>query len=308
MEFNWITCTVLPLAGFVGMVAGGYWAVGCSWLIVPVTLLLGATPMEAAGIALLQMTPSLLPVVIRDVPKLGWRKGDFGRGLILPLAVASMVFSFAGRPLNVYFYERFGNIVFQSFFAAVQVVIGFNVIFGRVASYGAEIPSFGGGAQRSAAGFGAFAGLISSFLGIGGGMLFRPLLANYYKLPEKETANGTRTLLFATAFAGGIAYIFGTDGIHWRIPCFAMLTALGGVLGFPLGVRIHRVVHGNGYAIHIHRSFAMISGLIVFNLVLTLAGLVNLSRWVMIGFAAGLLAYFFIFAKYTEKYPLKHRK
>ncbi len=300
---NWICWIVLPLAGFVGMVSGGYWGIGCSWLIVPTTLLLGATPMEAAGIALLQMVPSILPVAVRDAPILGWSSGSFGRNLVIPLALASLLFSFLGRPVNVFLYDHFGATAFQCFFAAVMIYLGLKIFFSRPVAYGASLPVFGSKNLPSAYGFGALVGLLSSLLGIGGGMFFRPLLAGYYQVPEKETANAVRLLLLLTAFGGGVAYVFTTEGIHWQIPCFAGLVTLGGMAGFPLGVRIHRVVLDNGYARHIHKSFAIIAFIVVINLIFTVAGQIAFCRYLMMALAVLLLVYLVCFARYTARHP-----
>ena len=60
-----------PLIGFIGMMSGGYWGVGCGWIVVPTMLILGFSPFEAVGIGLLQMAPSTLPTVIRQFPEIG---------------------------------------------------------------------------------------------------------------------------------------------------------------------------------------------------------------------------------------------
>ena len=58
-----------PLLGFVGMLSGGYWGVGCGWIVVPVLLILGFEPLDAVGIGLLQMVPSTLLTVMRQAPE-----------------------------------------------------------------------------------------------------------------------------------------------------------------------------------------------------------------------------------------------
>lgn len=308
MHVDLLTLLVLPLAGFVGMVSGGYWGIGCSWLIVPTALLLGATPMEAAGVALFQMLPSVLPVVMRDAPKLGWQKHDLGRTLILPLAVGSFLFSFGGHPVNEYLFSRFSDTAFQCFFAAVMMYLGAKILTSRPAAYGETTkrhcrPRAGKYAALPALVFGAAIGFLSSLLGIGGGMFFRPLLAQHYHIPEKETANAARLLLLVTSFAGGLAYVVAGGTVQWRIPAFAGLVALGGVAGFPLGVRIHRIVHAAGYAAHIHKSFALVAFLVVLNIALRLTGHAAFSRYLMIALAALLLAYLALFAIYAKRHP-----
>ena len=33
-----------PLVGFLGMMSGGYWGVGCGWIVVPTMLIFGMSP------------------------------------------------------------------------------------------------------------------------------------------------------------------------------------------------------------------------------------------------------------------------
>lgn len=57
-----------PLVGFLGMMSGGYWGVGCGWIVVPTMLILGMGPFEAVGIGLLQMVPSTILTVAKQAP------------------------------------------------------------------------------------------------------------------------------------------------------------------------------------------------------------------------------------------------
>ena len=306
MEIFWYHWLILPLAGFIGMYSGGYWGIGCSWLIVPVMLLSGATPAEAAGVALLQMVPSVLPTVLRDIPKLGWESGSLGRGLLIPLALASLLFSIGGRPANDFLFAHCGDIAFRGFFMLIMIWLGLKIFFSRPVSYGSEIPRFGVERIPSAFVFGAICGFFSSLLGIGGGMLFRPLLGGFYKVPEKETANSVRFLLLITALAGGVSYLFANETIHWRMIVFAALVAAGGMIGFPYGVALHKKVYENGYAVHIHKSFAVIALMVVLNLILTMAGFLPAARICMVALAVLLSVYLVCFGRYTVMHPARH--
>lgn len=300
---HWFAWAVIPAVGFVGMISGGYWGIGCSWLIVPVLLLLGATPMEAAGAALIQMVPSILPVVVRDAPALGWRSGKLGRSLILPLGLAGVVGAWFGRTANLFLYRHFDAVAFQCIFAAVMVYLGSRIFFGTPENYGRELPRFGPEDAPGACAAGLLSGTLSSLLGIGGGMFFRPVLAGYYKIPEKETGNAVRLLLLLTSLAGGVAYMTGGDGLQWHIPAIAGLFAVGGMAGFPIGVKLHRIVVANNYSTHIHRSFAVIAWLVAVNLLLTVAGFRGVGRIAMIAVALLLTGYLFCFAHFAAKHP-----
>ena len=45
----WYAYFIFPLIGFIGMFCGGFWSVGCGWLIVPTMLIFGFQPLEAVG-------------------------------------------------------------------------------------------------------------------------------------------------------------------------------------------------------------------------------------------------------------------
>ena len=303
MDIAWYCWVLLPLAGFVGMYSGGYWGVGCSWLIVSIMLLLGATPMEAAGVALLQMVPSMLPTAIKEAPKLGWKKGDIGLNLVLPLMIVSGIFSFSGRPVNAYFYERFGDVAFRCFFAAIMVYLCIKVLASRPQAYGSRVPRFGAKTLLPVIGAGSVIGSLSALLGVGGGVFFRPLLAVGFKIPERETARAVRMLLLSTTFFGGISYVLAPGGIDWHIPAFAGLVTIGGMLGFPFGVRLHKTVYEAGYALHIHKSFAIIAFLVVLNQTLNLAGYKEFARLLMIAMSVFLFLYLWLFGVYAKRHP-----
>ena len=305
MHIQWCHFLVLPVAGFIGMLAGGYWRIGCSWLIVPVMLLMGATPMETAGIALLQMIPSILPEGIRVARKLGWNKrGGLGLTLLLPLALASAMGAFFGRTVNVILYHLFGDIAFSCLFTALMVFLGLQVLFSRTREYGSALPVFHSKDVFASVGFGWATGLFSSLFGIGGGMLFRPLLASYFKVPEKETADSVCLLLLTTALAGGVSYTYTNGTFHMGMIYPALLIAIGGMLGFRCGVNIHRTVLVNGYAQHIHKSFAIVSLIVVINLILKMTGHIATSRYLLIGISILLAVYLTLFARYSKRNQL----
>lgn len=295
---------VLPIAGFIGMLAGGYWRIGCSWLIVPVLLLMGASPMETVGVALLQMIPSILPEGIRVTRELRWNQwGELGLTLVLPLALAGTIGAFFGRTINIILYDYFGDIAFSCLFAVLMIFLGVQILFGRTAEYGSTLPVFNQRDFLTSIGFGYIAGLLSSLFGIGGGMFFRPVLASYYKVPEKETADAVCLLLLTTAMAGGFFYLYSNGVFHIRMIYPALLIAGGGIFGFRCGVMIHKTVLVNGYAKHIHKSFAIVSLIVVINLVLKMTGHIVISRYLMIVISLLLAAYLIFFALYTKCNP-----
>lgn len=302
----WATLAVVaPLVGFIGMFSGGFWGVGCGWLIVPTMLVFGFTPMEAVGVGLLQMVPSIVGTVAKEAPGIGWGRGSFGRNLVVPMALGALATAFCGRPINVFFHRHFGSTAISAAFGVFMLTILFQTLFGKTRKYGDETPLVFSGKSRFwafAAGLGA--GVFSSVLGVGGAMVFRPALASGFKASEKDVARAVRFLLLTTTLTGGVAYLFSDDGFDWTILLLSALIALGGAVGFPLGAKCHRIVLDAGYVERTQRSFAIICGIVVVNVALTLAGRPEWSRVAMMVAAVGLLVYLLLFVRRAQKRPL----
>ncbi len=83
----------------------------------------------------------------------------------------------------------------------------------------------------------------------------------------------------------------------------SMLVAAGGIFGFPLGAKLHRIVYDAGYAQHIHKSFAIIAATVPVNTLFNIFGLAALSRRLMLAVAVMLAAYLTLFSLYAKKNP-----
>ena len=290
-----------PLIGFIGMMSGGYWGVGCGWIVVPTMLILGFSPFEAVGIGLLQMAPSTLPTVIRQFPEIGWGPGSAGRCLALPLGTGAMLTSLAGQSIHARRFDRFGAAPLSLMLCAVILAIAVQTLCSRTRCYDDELPPLTPRMGRIAFGTGLATGLLSSMLGVGGGILIRPLLTGGFKLPEYFTSRLVRLLVLLTTVTGGATYLVQSGKFDRTIFLASMLVAAGGMFGFPLGVKMHRIVYEAGYAQHIHKSFAFIAFALLLNTVFNLAGLTALSRVSMLLIGAGLTCYLAGFSLYARR-------
>lgn len=290
-----------PLIGFIGMMSGGYWGVGCGWIVVPTMLILGFSPFEAVGIGLLQMAPSTLPTVIRQFPEIGWGPGSAGRCLALPLGTGAMLTSLAGKSINARLFDRFGAAPLSLMLCAVILAIAVRTLCSRTRCYDDELPPLTPRMGRIAFGTGLATGLLSSMLGVGGGILIRPLLTGGFKLPEYFTSRLVRLLVLLTTVTGGATYLVQSGKFDRTIFLASMLVAAGGMFVFPLGVKMHRIVYEAGYAQHIHKSFAFIAFALLLNTVFNLAGLTALSRVSMLLIGAGLTCYLAGFTLYARR-------
>ena len=295
---------LLPLIGFIGMFSGGYWGVGCGWLIVPTMLIFGFTPNEAVGVGLLQMVPSILTTTIKDIKSLEWNKNSVAVRLVIPLGVGAFLLAFSGKFINKIFYEKFGSIALLTIFCIFMITLGNIVLFGKTTDYEATIPTISNKQSIVAFFIGMIVGVFSSVMGVGGAIFFRPTLANIFKVPETITAKSIRILLLITTFTGGMYYTFANGKINWTIIIMSLVIAIGGMIGFPLGTKVHKLIINNGYAKYVNKSFAIVAFIVLINTILNIFGLVMFSRYLMIIIAVLLFISINIFKNYTTKHKL----
>ncbi len=294
---------IAPLVGFAGMMSGGYWGVGCGWIVVPTMLILGFDTFSAIGIGLLQMLPPTILTVYRQYPEIGWKRGEPGRTLALPIAAGAFLTSLAGKSVNTVLIGLWGAETIQWLIIAMILFLIFQTLCSRTACYGDALPEIGPRKSGIAFGTGLLTGLVSSMLGVGGGILVRPLLTSGFRMPEYYTSRIVRFLLLVTTGTGGLTYLFHSGGIDWHVLWISMLVAFGGMFGFPVGVRMHTIVYDGGYAQHIHKSFGFMGFAVLTNTILNMAGLEMFSRFLMLALGFLLCVYLFLFTLYTKKHP-----
>ena len=303
MNIAWYLYFILPVIGFVGMFAGGYWGVGCGWLIVPVMLIFGFSPAEAVGVSLLQMVPSTLPVAIKDFSKINWGRRSFGKRMILPLGIGCFITAFTGRFINDYLYALFGSTALMIIFCFVNLLIGYQTLFSKPIRNENALPFFSRKQSWIAFFGGLGTGIFSSLLGIGGAMIIRPILVNIFKVPEQWTARAVRILLLLTTSTGGLFYVISSGKqVGLEIFVLTLIIAAGGLMGFPLGVKCNNIVCANGRALTLQRSFVVIPVIVLSNTILKLLGLTNISRVLSLTFAVLLFFYIVGFTVYSQKH------
>lgn len=294
----------LPLIGFIGMFSGGYWGVGCGWLVVPTMLIFGFTPNEAVGVGLLQMVPSIMMSVLKDIKSLEWKRESVATKLVIPLGFGAFLLAFSGKIVNRFFYERFGSIALLIIFCIFMVTLSSIVLFGKTSEYETKVPVISNKQSIVAFFIGMVVGVFSSIMGVGGAIFFRPTLANIFKVPELITAKCIRVLLLITTFTGGIFYTFAEGKADWTIITMSLLIAIGGMIGFPLGIKVHNVILANGYEKYVNKSFAIVTCIVLTNTLLNIFGFIMFSRYLMITIAILL----FIAINLFKSYTIKHKR
>jgi hypothetical protein len=251
------------LTGFCAMLSGGFWGLGGGWLIMPALLLAGVNIETAIVASLLQMIPSTLPTVIRQLPAIGWRNGSWGYAVALPVCFFSFAGSLAGKPLGDLMLSFFGSrkpqealylfimalIFFETLRSSQKTALRDELDNGKIKLDGRK--------QLLAAISGIITGAISSLLGIGGGSLVRPVMKSFLKVPEKIAGMILRLSVLIVAVSGSASYLAGkTDSVKDSL-WLALFLTIGGIPAFALGSRMHSIVTSAGDDRTADSSFAL---------------------------------------------------
>ncbi|MBQ4178130.1 MAG: sulfite exporter TauE/SafE family protein, partial [Elusimicrobia bacterium] len=204
-----------------------------------------------------------------------------------------------------FFYERFGSIALLVIFCIFMVTLGSLVLFGKTTEYETDVPKISNTQSLIAFFIGMVVGVCSSIMGVGGAIFFRPTLANIFKVPEMITAKSIRILLLVTTFTGGMYYTFADGKPDWTIIIMSLIIAAGGMIGFPMGIKIHNTILANGYGKYVNKSFAIVTLIVLTNTLLNIFGFVVFSRYLMITIAVLLFISINVFKNYTDTHKIK---
>ena len=226
-----------------------------------------------------------------------------GKAIPLPVMAGALITSLAGRFINEALKDRFGAAPLQWMSNVFISFIAFQTLCSRTACYNDAMPELT--PRKSAIGFvsGMVTGLISSLLGVGGGIVIRPLLTSGFKVPEFYTSRIVRLMVLVTTTCGGAMYLCRPADNHLVILLVAACVAVGGVIGFPLGAKMHHIVYDAGYAQHIHKSFASIAVIIPVATLLKIFGQMRASQIISGAAAVILFVYLCTFTWYAKTHP-----
>jgi uncharacterized membrane protein YfcA len=174
------------------------------------------------------------------------------RGLVKPklallFGLSGVVTAFLGARLTAF---ASGSLLMHAF-AAVMLVVGVGMLFGKGRAVAATGEARRGEPRLTAAVMaGAGVGLVTGFLGVGGGFLIVPALTAFTDLDVRE-AIGTSLLVIAINSAAGFVGHLG--GGHLDLGLIAGLTA-SAVAGAALGERVARGVP----ALKLRRGFGLL--------------------------------------------------
>ena len=272
------------ILGLVSSVAGGFWGLGCGWLVVPGLLLLPGEISQpvAAGACMMQLLPSTFLTVRKQFRTIGWKKNSWGLKAALPLCGFSFVGGFFGRHAGDGIEALTGGrIAHQYLYVALLFYILWKTIGSNKNQREADATP-GDIKFRPVAIIGLFEGVVASLLGIGGGTLNRPVMRNVLRIPEESTAKIGRLGVFVTALSGTIGYSINNPQLG-QMTSIAGAIAVGGIIGFPVGAAVHAKLINAGKGHLAEKSFALVVGLVLASIIFKLAGFESIGRLIMAG-------------------------
>ncbi len=216
-----VTVVLVLIAGFFTGVLSGVFGVGGAVISTPAILLLGATPLQAVGSTLPSIIPSSISGTLRYQ-----REGLVIRRVVLVTGLAGATCAALGAIASDLIPGR----------GHVQMVLTAGLMAFtayRTASMGPPPTGDGDAAAdfdlrvTRLAGIGVLAGLLSGFLGVGGGILMVPAFTGIVRLPLKAAIGTSLACVGVIAIPGTITHqILGN--VNWFYALPLMATAIPG--------------------------------------------------------------------------------
>lgn len=195
----------------------GLTGAGGSVVTLPVLVYLaGVTPVRAVALSLLVVGAAALVGAIHR-----WRAGEFHPRAALLFAVSGMAAAWAGAKLT----PLVAPALLMAGFASLMIVVSLQMIVSREERI-AIIPDC---RPLRCVAAGAGVGLLTGFLGVGGGFLLVPALVKFARLPLRMAA-GTSLAVIAFNSASGLLAHLSSGPVDWRLGITFVTLAVAGVL------------------------------------------------------------------------------
>ncbi len=219
---DWVTITLVLVAGFFTGMLSGVFGVGGAVISTPAILLLGATPLQAVGSTL----PSIIPSSISGTLRYS-RDGLVRRRVVLFTGLAGAAFAAAGAIAS----DRFpGHGHVQMVMTAALMAFTAH----RTGTGGRVPATVNGDGTRTynlrptlLIGIGLLAGLLSGFLGVGGGILMVPAFTALVGLDLKEAIGTSLACVGIIAIPGTLAHHL-LGNVNWFYAVPLMVSAIPG--------------------------------------------------------------------------------
>jgi len=225
----------------------GLTGAGGSIITLPVLVYLaGLPPKEAVGLSLFIVGAAALVGAIRR-----FRSGEIHLKAVLMFAISGMAGAAGGARLT----PLVSGKVLMVIFAVLMLAVAINMLVGQriEADPKAECRPV----RCLLAGLGV--GVLTGFIGVGGGFLLMPALVKFAKLPLR-VATGTSLAVISFNSAAGFVSHFGEAPPRWTLAlAFAAIAAAGVILGsfFAKRLPVARLRQGFAFMVIITGSFVL---------------------------------------------------
>lgn len=292
--------TLVGLVGLVGGVCGGVWGIGAGWVVVPPLLFLGVPYHIAVGTSILHMAAkSFVPSLTRwRALQASDRRETFR--LAWPMALGSVAAVVLGVKLLSYAKARASAplVVDTAYIVLLALIVGYGLYEllrkprrGRLTGTPALLVSGGGGLAT---------GVLAGLLGVGGGLVRRPLLTYVIRTPEAATGAISQITVLFTSVVGAFFH-WGEGNIGWSV---AIPLIAGGVVGQWLGTAIAQRLDKAMMRAVPRLSFLAAAGGLLLATVVKLAGCVTASRGIVVALGIGIIGLIAVqLAKATKRPP-----
>lgn len=211
---NYLIGGISFVAAFIFSLGG----IGAAIILIPILVSLGIPINMAKPVGLFYNTVSLSGASISNIKN---KRLDFKVGI--PIIIFSFLFAIVGAYLSKYIPKKIILLLFIGFL----LFSGFMFLFHKKKekdTFRTDTPYF------SLSLIGAFAGLLSGMLGIGGGGIISPLMLMLGFNPKKITAITAFVVPFSS-FSGFLTYWY-MGIVDWKL---VFITSVAGVAGATLG-------------------------------------------------------------------------
>lgn len=217
------------LLGGVISVLSGFFGVGGGFILTPILLLIGFSPLEAITTSLFFTVGTSLSGITAHIrlKNILWKEG-------LIMGLSGIAATQLARPL-VYFLESRGwdDIVIPSLYILLLAYFAFSMIRqGKKKDEGSEAPQVFSVPKLMAVGF--VGGFVSASLGVGGGFVIVPLIITMLGFNPRKAVGTSLFAVLLIVSAGFISYAINTD-INYLI---GLMLIAGGLIGSQFGARL----------------------------------------------------------------------
>lgn len=228
----------------VGILAGGYGTLvgaGGGFIFVPALLIVfNMNPITAAGSGL------VIVLINAFAGTLGYASQ---RKVKYKLSLTIGISAIPGALIGVWLLQQYSSQYFPVIFATILVALGLFLLYKNFAlinkatkkmqhskhKIDEKSPS-----HKWLIPLGFIMGILSSYLGIGGGWLLVPILVYIFKVPPQHAAATSILSLFIYSFVG-VGFQFYYNNIDWLIVTFG---GIGVILGSNIGVYLSNRIPG----------------------------------------------------------------